>query len=81
MQPPGPDGGEVELEPKGRYLVNPGSIGQPRDGNPKSCYVILDTAIPRVEYRRVSYPVEGAMAKIIDAGLPSPLAARLPRGI
>jgi len=79
--PPTVDGGVVLLREGRRHLVNPGSIGQPRDGNPRACYAILDTGTGQVEYRRVAYPVEGAMARIIEAGLPAPLAARLPRGI
>jgi diadenosine tetraphosphatase ApaH/serine/threonine PP2A family protein phosphatase len=80
IAPPSPEGGAVELSPSGRYLVNPGSIGQPRDGNPRASYIILDTGAHRVEFFRVSYPVEETMAKIMEAGLPSPLAARLARG-
>ena len=79
--PPGTEGGEVALEADRRYLINPGSIGQPRDGNPRASYIILDTEADRVEFYRVPYPVEMAMAKIVEAGLPAPLAARLSRGI
>ncbi len=76
-----PDGGTLPLEEGTRYLVNPGSIGQPRDGNPRASYLILDTDAPAATYHRVEYPVEDAMAKITDAGLPAPLALRLTRGI
>ncbi|MGD8376362.1 MAG: metallophosphoesterase family protein [Acidobacteriota bacterium] len=79
--PPTVDGGVVPLVNGRRHLINPGSIGQPRDGNPRACYAILDTGSGQVEYRRVAYAVESAMARIIEAGLPAPLAARLPRGI
>ena len=81
VSPPSPEGGDVELLADRRYLINPGSIGQPRDGNPWASYVILDTTADRVEFYRVPYRVEMAMARIVEAGLPAPLAARLARGI
>jgi diadenosine tetraphosphatase ApaH/serine/threonine PP2A family protein phosphatase len=77
----GVEGGLVELETGSRYLINPGSIGQPRDGNPRASYLILDTSEPAAEFSRVEYPVELAMAKITEAGLPAPLALRLARGV
>jgi diadenosine tetraphosphatase ApaH/serine/threonine PP2A family protein phosphatase len=80
-RPPTPSGGEVPLTYGRRYLINPGAIGQPRDGNPRASYLILDTETSVAEFRRVPYRVELAMAKIIEAGLPAPLAARLPRGV
>jgi predicted phosphodiesterase len=79
--PPSVEGGEVALRAGRRYLINPGAVGQPRDGNPRASYLILDAAAGRVEFHRVAYPVEVAMAKVIDAGLPAPLAARLSRGV
>jgi len=79
--PPSPEGGEIDLQAGRRYLINPGSIGQPRDGNPWASYVLLDTAADRVAFHRVPYRVEMAMARIIEAGLPAPLAARLSRGV
>jgi len=63
-----------------RYLVNPGSVGQPRDGDPRAAYAIVDTEHRHVELFRVKYPVEAAQAKIIDAGLPEVLAQRLAVG-
>jgi len=60
-----------------RYLVNPGSVGQPRDGDPRAAYAIVDTDERLVELFRVKYPVDEAQAKIIDAGLPEVLAQRL----
>ena len=81
LRPPAPGGGSVALAPGRRYLINPGAIGQPRDGNPRAAYLILDTTDSLVEFHRVSYRVDLAMAKIIEAGLPAPLAARLPRGV
>jgi diadenosine tetraphosphatase ApaH/serine/threonine PP2A family protein phosphatase len=63
-----------------RYLVNPGSVGQPRDGDPRAAYAIVDTSARHVELYRVKYPVEAAQLKIIDAGLPDVLAQRLAVG-
>jgi diadenosine tetraphosphatase ApaH/serine/threonine PP2A family protein phosphatase len=79
--PSGEEGGTVALDEDERYLINPGSIGQPRDGNFRPCYLILDTEIPAAEFFRVDYAVDAAMAKIADAGLPAPLALRLSRGV
>jgi diadenosine tetraphosphatase ApaH/serine/threonine PP2A family protein phosphatase len=63
-----------------RYLVNVGSVGQPRDGDPRATYLLLDDAKRSLEHRRVPYDVESAARKILEAGLPSFLAERLPRG-
>ena len=61
--------------------MNPGAVGQPRDGNPDASYAILDTTARTVQVRRVSYDVDATMAKIADAGLPAPLADRAHRGV
>ena len=60
-----------------KYLLNPGSVGQPRDGDPRAAYAIVDTRHRRVELFRLPYPVEETQAKIIKAGLPEVLAQRL----
>jgi diadenosine tetraphosphatase ApaH/serine/threonine PP2A family protein phosphatase len=60
-----------------KYLVNPGSVGQPRDGDPRAAYAIVDVEKRRVELIRLKYPVEEAQAKVIKAGLPEVLAQRL----
>jgi predicted phosphodiesterase len=60
-----------------KYLLNPGSVGQPRDGDPRAAYAIVDTRHRRVELFRLRYPVEETQAKIIKAGLPEVLAQRL----
>ena len=70
----------VRLDPACRYVVNPGSVGQPRDGNPLAAYAILDEAAATVEFRRVPYDVAAAQEKIYDAMLPSMLAERLAIG-
>ena len=63
-----------------RYLVNPGSVGQPRDGDPRASYAVIDTDTRRVSVRRVAYDVEAAQRKIRQAGLPEFLADRLAVG-
>ncbi len=68
------------LRPGLRYLVNPGSIGQPRDGNPLASFAIFDTDTSTVAIYRVPYRVQQAQQKILDAGLPRPLADRLALG-
>jgi predicted phosphodiesterase len=60
-----------------KYVVNPGAVGQPRDGDPRAAYAIVDTNRRLVELFRLSYPIEQAQAKIIKAGLPEVLAQRL----
>jgi diadenosine tetraphosphatase ApaH/serine/threonine PP2A family protein phosphatase len=62
------------------YLINPGSVGQPRDGDPRASYALYWPEDRVVEYRRVEYDIAGAAAKIRRAGLPDALAARLERG-
>jgi diadenosine tetraphosphatase ApaH/serine/threonine PP2A family protein phosphatase len=63
-----------------RYLINPGSVGQPRDGDPRASFAIADTDRRRVSFRRVPYDVAAAQRKIRQAGLPEFLAARLEVG-
>jgi len=63
-----------------KYLVNPGSVGQPRDGDPRAAYAIVDVEKRRIELFRLKYPVEQAQAKVIRAGLPDMLAKRLAVG-
>jgi diadenosine tetraphosphatase ApaH/serine/threonine PP2A family protein phosphatase len=61
-------------------LVNPGSVGQPRDGDPRAAFGIYDDQARTIALRRVAYPIERAQRKILDAGLPRALAARLAMG-
>ncbi len=61
-------------------LVNPGSVGQPRDGNPQAAFAIVDLATPAVRFGRVPYDVATTQAKIREAGLPEVEAARLALG-
>lgn len=62
---------------RGEWLVNPGSVGQPRDGDPRAAWLTLDTESMRAEYRRTEYPVEVAAEAIREAALPPALAERL----
>ena len=70
----------LELKPEARYLINPGSVGQPRDGDPRAAYAIYDTEKQTVSFHRVAYDIAGAQKKILDAQLPERLATRLKDG-
>ncbi len=61
-------------------VVNPGSVGQPRDGDPRAAYAVLDLDERRVEERRVEYDVDEVVAAIASAGLPAELGERLREG-
>ncbi|MCX7805959.1 MAG: metallophosphatase family protein [Planctomycetota bacterium] len=71
---------EIQINPDGKTLVNVGSVGQPRDEDPRASYAIYDTAMRMVYIRRVEYDVKAAGRKIIQAGLPEALAIRLELG-
>jgi len=60
-----------------KYLINPGSVGQPRDSNPKASFAIFDSDADTIEMRRVEYDIQSAQEKIHTAGLPEYLASRL----
>jgi len=70
----------VMLQPARRYIINPGSVGQPRYGKPAASYALLDDQALTVEFRFVTYDVAAAQDKIYDAMLPLPLAERLALG-
>jgi predicted phosphodiesterase len=72
--------GTVYLQPGGRYLVNPGSIGQPRDRDPRASYMTYDSERRIVRWHRVEYPIEEAQRRIRKVGLPGSLADRLALG-
>lgn len=63
-----------------RTLLNPGSVGQPRDGDPRAAYLLLDLDANRASFRRVDYDIERTQSEIRAAGLPELLAARLEIG-
>jgi predicted phosphodiesterase len=73
-------GADVDLG-DARWLLNPGSVGQPRDGDPRAAYLDLDLDAGRASFRRVEYPVEATQREIRDRGLPETLAARLEHGV
>ncbi len=72
--------GEVADLTRGKWLVNPGSVGQPRDGDPRAAWLLLDTAGATAEWRREDYDIAGAQAAIRAARLPDSLAERLRHG-
>jgi diadenosine tetraphosphatase ApaH/serine/threonine PP2A family protein phosphatase len=74
-----PAGFEVELG-DGRWLLNPGSVGQPRDGDPRAAWLLLDLGARRASFRRVPYAIEETQAEIREAGLPPALGERLSSG-
>ena len=71
---------ETRIETETKYLINPGSVGQPRDGDSRAAYAIADLDRNVVTLYRVAYPIEVAQKKIMDAGLPAMLAYRLGMG-
>jgi diadenosine tetraphosphatase ApaH/serine/threonine PP2A family protein phosphatase len=70
----------IALAGTASHLVNPGSVGQPRDGDPRAGFAIVDTATRVVALYRTRYPVEEAQARILEQGLPEVLAQRLALG-
>lgn len=73
-------GGSLELEHEKRYIVDVGSVGQPRDLNPLASYVVYDPASRRVEWLRYEYPIDEVQRKMRAARLPRYLVDRLSRG-
>jgi diadenosine tetraphosphatase ApaH/serine/threonine PP2A family protein phosphatase len=74
-----PDGTVLGLG-EARWILNPGSVGQPRDGDPHAAYLVLDLDAGTVTFRRVAYDVEATQAEMREAGLPEMLAMRLAVG-
>ena len=74
-----PGGSERDLS-TGRWLINPGSVGQPRDGDPRAAYLLVDFDRMFATFHRVEYPVEQTQAEIRELGLPETLAERLAHG-
>jgi predicted phosphodiesterase len=74
------DSQSLPIDPECAYMINPGSTGQPRDGDPRAAYALYDTEAKVVTYRRVVYDVAAAQKKIHAAGLPPILADRLSVG-
>ena len=69
------------LEPQPRRLLNPGSVGQPRDGDPRAAWLLLDFDERRAVFKRAEYDVEKTQAQIHAACLPAELADRLAEGV
>ena len=74
-----PAGTEVDIS-EGRWLLTPGGVGQPRDGDPRAAWLLLDTGSWTAAWRRVEYPIDRAARAIEAAGLPTMLAQRLYAG-
>lgn len=72
--------GGTELQLNGRWLLNPGSVGQPRDGDPRAAWLLLDLERRFAAFRRVEYPIEETQSEMRERGLPATLAERLARG-
>ena len=75
----------VEIEttldlPMGRYYLNPGSVGQPRDGDARAAWALVDLVARTVEFRRVEYDIPATQAKMEAEGLPAMLISRLSSG-
>jgi diadenosine tetraphosphatase ApaH/serine/threonine PP2A family protein phosphatase len=75
-----PGGAELDLS-TARWLANPGSVGQPRDGDPRAAWLLIDFEQKRAAFRRIAYDVEAAQADIRAAELPDTLAGRLAFGL
>jgi diadenosine tetraphosphatase ApaH/serine/threonine PP2A family protein phosphatase len=75
-----PEGTDADLR-AGRRLLNPGSVGQPRDGDPRAAWLMLDLGSGGARFRRTAYAVERTQAEIRERGLPDSLAERLAHGV
>ncbi len=75
-----PGGHQLDLSP-GRRLLNPGSVGQPRDSDPRAAWLELDLDTGRARFHRIAYPVARTQAEIRERGLPDSLAERLAHGV
>lgn len=72
--------GKLKLDKRASYIVNVGSVGQPRDGDPRACYVVYDSDSANVDTKRIPYDIMKAQAKIVKAGLSPYLAERIGMG-
>jgi predicted phosphodiesterase len=72
---------DVSIRPGQRYYINPGSVGQPRDGTPKASYMIYDTLAKQVSLQKAVYNTEAVKKKVLKAGIPFDLADRIVKGI
>ena len=74
------DGSRLQLDER-RSILNPCSVGQPRDGDPRSCAMTIDTETAEVAWQRIEYPIEETQAAIRELPLPGRLAHRLGLGV
>lgn len=70
----------IVIEPDNQYIINVGSVGQPRDGDNRACFCVYDSKERSVQIKRIEYDIQSAQLKILKAGLPSSLAHRLVLG-
>jgi predicted phosphodiesterase len=75
-----PEGAQIDLAAS-RWLLNPGSVGQPRGGDPRAAWLLIDEEARRATFRRTPYPIEQTQAEIRERGLPEALAERLAHGV
>ena len=68
------------VEPSGRAIINPGSVGQPRDGDPRAAYAVLDLERKTATFRRAAYDIAQVQTRMREVGLPAYLIDRLERG-
>ena len=80
-QPTQPADGEKLRIDSGQYIVNPGSVGQPRDNDPRASFALYDPATRTLTFRRVEYDIERTQAQMETEGLPRPLITRLALGV
>jgi diadenosine tetraphosphatase ApaH/serine/threonine PP2A family protein phosphatase len=71
----------VQLSSRNQYVVNVGSVGQPRDGLPEACYLIFDSGERKIHHRRIAYDIGETQRRIRAAGLPEGNALRIAQGI
>jgi predicted phosphodiesterase len=75
-----PEGTVLDLDTGSTWLLNPGSVGQPRDGDPRASWLLLDLDASQATYCRAEYPIAETQREIVEAGLPESLAERLEHG-
>lgn len=81
IQHPMPAGGVLQIHPQKRYLVNPGAVGQPRDGNSQASYAVWDTEALTITIHRAPYNIRDTQERMEAAGLPWNMSARLMMGV
>lgn len=81
LEYPAPTGGELHIDDGRLYLINPGAVGQPRDGNEQAAYAVYDDETGTVTFRRVSYDIARTVRQMEEAGLPEAMYARLWLGV